>query len=538
MLFTVARLAVATLLLSGTLYVALVSSPSLWSFTPSFLAALIATTYGAALASALWLRRAPHPQWVAQLQVATDILLTTGMVYITGGTSSGFTFLYGISVLMAALVAGAGTARIAGGSAIGLYALLTVGLATGWIDAPPDQRTEVYELPPRELLFTATVNGLGLLLVTLLSSNLAARIQTAGGLLRAAEESAAELARLNNDIVRSLTSGLITTDREGIIRLVNPIGLQMFKVEAEKVIGTNVRELLPLSESLAELHNKGDLRRHEQSAMRRNGERFPIGYSVTPLVSADGGESGWILVFQDLTEISQLRVAAERAERLAVLGRLSAGLAHEIRNPLSSIAGSVELVRESPRIDKEERHLLSIVLAESERLNELVTTMLQVGKPSELRRSDTDLAQVVREVTAIAQANRAEAAGITIEHRASGSVIASVDVDQFRQVLWNLLKNAIQASPTGSTIGIGIEERGDTAVLSVMDEGAGIDPAQRDRIFDMFYSERTHGAGIGLALVRQIVDAHGGTIEAESNSGRGATFRVTLPKRSSVPGSR
>lgn len=534
-LFTVGRLAVATLLLSGTLNVALVATPSVWSFTPKFLAWLIAATYAIALTAAFWLRRAPRPQLVAQVQVAADILLTTGMVYVTGGTSSGFTFLYGISVLLAALVAGAPTARLAGGAAISLYLAMTIGLATHWLGAPPDQHSDAYALPPRELVFSAAVNGLGLLLVTFLSSNLAARIQTTHGLLQAAEQSAAGLARLNDDIVRSLTSGLITTDPQGMIRMINPIGLQTFKTDAESVLGTDVRGLLPLSTPLTPVEGERDLKRHEGTAQRRNGERFPIGYTVMPLVSATGSENGWIMVFQDLTEIFQLRADAERAQRLAALGRLASGLAHEIRNPLSSIAGSVELVRESPRLDDEERHLLSIVLAESARLNELVSTMLQVGKPTHPRRAETDLAQVVREVTAIAQADRGEAAGITIRHKADKPVMASVDVDQIRQVLWNLLKNAIQASPTASTVEIRVEDQGECAMLAVADQGAGIDPAQRERIFDMFYSERTHGAGIGLALVRQIVDAHGGTIEADSNLGAGATFRVTLPKRASGP---
>jgi signal transduction histidine kinase len=157
-----------------------------------------------------------------------------------------------------------------------------------------------------------------------------------------------------------------------------------------------------------------------------------------------------------------------------------------------------------------------------------------VSKPVAPRRIETDIAQVAREVTAMAQANRAEGSGILIRHRADATVFATVDEDQIRQVLWNLLKNAIQASPKGSSIDIAVDQTNDEVILSVTDQGVGIDPSQRDRIFDMFYSERTHGAGIGLALVRQIVDGHGGSIEAAGNPGPGATFRVTLPKRPPV----
>lgn len=535
LLITVGRLAVATVLLSGTLYAAMVARPWLWSFTPRVLAGLIAATYTAALGSALWLRLSREPLLIARTQVATDILLTTGMIYVTGGGSSGFTFLYGISVLMAALVAGSETARAAGAASVALYLGLALGLASGWIEAPPDQVAESYGLTTREVFFGVTVNVLGLSLVTVLSNNLAERIQTAGGLLRAAEESAAELARLNDDIVRSLTSGLVTTEPNGRVRMVNPTGLQMLRLTAENAVGRDVHELLPLRAPLSVLSDEGENKRHEDIARRANGESFPLGYSVTPLISADGVESGWIVVFQDLTEISLLRAEAERAQHLASLGRLAAGLAHEIRNPLSSIAGSVEMVRDSSSLDAEDRHLLSLVLTESERLNELVSTMLQVSKPVAPRRIETDIAQVAREVTAMAQANRAEASGIFIRHRAEGTVLAIVDEDQMRQVLWNLLKNAIQASPKGSSIDIAVVQTDDEVILSVTDQGVGIDPSQRDRIFDMFYSERTHGAGIGLALVRQLVDGHGGTIEARSNVGPGATFRVALPKRPSEP---
>jgi signal transduction histidine kinase len=259
----------------------------------------------------------------------------------------------------------------------------------------------------------------------------------------------------------------------------------------------------------------------------------PIGYSISRLTNIDGTAIGALVLFQDLSEIARLREVAARQERLAVLGRLSAGLAHEIRNPLGSISGSVQLVRESPDLDDEERKLLGIILDEVERLDDLVSTMLQVGRPREPQRSYEDLRQTVDTVVEMARRGPAAAKGVTIErHVPRDSVPAWVDRDQVRQVLWNLVKNALQASPTGTVVRVMTMRKPDgSAVLEVSDEGQGIDPGQRDKVYNMFYSERTHGAGIGLALVRQIVDAHAGTIEIQSEQHQGATFIVTFPTR-------
>jgi signal transduction histidine kinase len=226
----------------------------------------------------------------------------------------------------------------------------------------------------------------------------------------------------------------------------------------------------------------------------------------------------------------RLREAATRAERLAVLGRLSAGLAHEIRNPLSSISGSVELVRSSERLEEDDRRLLGIVLREVERLDDLVSTMLLVGKPREPLRRRHDLRQLVEEVVAMARRGPASDSGVHITTELPDEpVYAWVDGDQIRQVLWNLVKNALQASPHASTVCVRTRPGDGVALFEVIDEGRGIDKHQRERIYDMFHSERTHGAGIGLALVRQIIDAHGGHIDIISEQHQGATFVVSVP---------
>jgi two-component system sensor histidine kinase PilS (NtrC family) len=538
-LFMGMRLGVATLLLGGTLLVALDNSRGADSFTPRFLMTLIAAIFGGSLVFSLWLLGTQHRPHVAIAQVAGDLIITTALVYITGGAGSGFTFLYGVAVLMAAMVVGPMPARLAGATSVVLYTVLIVSLSLRWLPPPPDQSVEAYQLPLTELVYAALLNVLGLCLVTLLAGGLSARLLSAGGQLAAAEANAATLARLNADIVRSLTSGLLTTDLAGHIHTINPAAVEMLGSDPFSLIGEPAANYLPVDVSLIvarPLAADSGIARAEGRATRLDGSRFPVGYSLNPLNNLDGTLIGTLVLFQDLSEIVQLREKAARGERLAVLGRLSAGLAHEIRNPLSSISGSVELVRDSVDLEDEDRRLLGIVLREVGRLDDLVSTMLQVGRPREPLRERHDLRPIVAEVVEMAHRGPALDAGVVMEHSLPAEpVYAYADGDQIRQVLWNLVKNALQASPSGSHVRVRARcVPPDAAVFEVIDQGRGIDASQREKVYDMFHSERTNGAGIGLALVRQIIDAHHGSVDIISEQHRGATFVVTLPSHAAA----
>jgi two-component system sensor histidine kinase PilS (NtrC family) len=528
-LLAATRLGVATALLGGALTFALENQRGVDSFTPRFLIGLIVTMYGTTLAFVAWQLRSERKALAIQGQIVLDLMLATALVYVTGGASSGFTFLYGVTVMMAALVAGPFASWGAGALALVLYAGLCLSFAMRWLAFPLDQSPDSYFLPPVELVRAGLVNVLGLLLVTVLAGRLAARVRVTGGRLKIAEANAAYLTKLNEDIVRSLASGLLTTDPQSNVQTINPTGLTIFRAQDPKsVIGKAIIHLFPFYRPEVTA-----VARAEGIAPRMDGSEFLIGYSVNPLTNAEGENLGSVVVFQDLTELALLRDAAKRAERLAILGSLSAGLAHEIRNPLSSISGCIEMVRESKCLNEQEGRMLSIVLNETERLNELVTTMLTLGKPISLRRESQDLRLLVSEVVEMVGRRPVEQLSIKVEALLPREpVTAWVDGDQIRQVLWNLIKNATQASPHGATVRVSAKYRNpDRALLEVSDEGMGIEPGQRERIFDLYYSDRTHGAGIGLALVRQIIDAHGGSIDVESSPQRGATFTVTVPVR-------
>lgn len=510
------RVAVATLLLGGAITVALVEGRPLDGFTPRASLLLVATSYAVSASFAIWLIKSGPRRASAIAQVSFDLALTTALVYLSGGVGSVLTVLFGVTVLEAAITLGRGAARVTAGVALSAQLALGYAVATGLLGAPPDQDPRHFSLEASELGFALLSNGVALLLVAILAGSLAERLRDAGGRLEEVEASAARLAQLNADIVGSLNAGLVTLDAEDVVMSANPAALSILGVTDDRpLLGGPLSRCLPgVTEGRGETETSGP-----------GGAPIVIGYTRTPLTRAEG-ES--LLLFQDLTELRELRAQAERAERHAVLGRLASGLAHEIRNPLGSISGSVQLVRESTALDAEDRHLLGVVLDEVERLNELVTSMLDVGRRREARKAKVDLTRLARDLVAVARGDTT-LARVQLQLEAPEELTAEVDANQVRQLLWNLLKNAVQASPSEGVVRIRLWSEGAVVLLEVEDQGPGIMEPDRSRLFDMFWSKRSHGIGLGLALVKQITDAHDGTVTVDEGADGGTRFRVALP---------
>lgn len=508
------RLATASLLIGGVLFLA----PPVGSFFATAVRALIAMAFGVSLLSLVLLSRVPA-RALSRAQLAFDVTLVTGLVYLTGGISSVFSFLYGAVVLVAAFVGTVRTTSTVAGSALSIFVCLGIGMANGWIPGPVGQNPAAYTPSAAELANALLRNVVGLVVIGGLATSLVDRLRRTTGDLERAKESARSYARLTEDIVRSISSGLVTVDHEGTVRSANPAALILFRATERDLVGA------PLARFFPELATETLHVRSEGAGHRPDGTTFPVGFTRMPLRSNDGRESGALVAFQDLTEITQLRRKAQQTERLAVLGGLAAGVAHEIRNPLGSISGSVELVRDGATLGDEDRRLLDMVLKEVERLNELVTSMLEVGRGGD-DRAPTDLTPIVAEVVEVA---RRGAPDTPIELSTEGPAIAVARGPQMRQVLWNLLRNAIQFSPAGAPVTVSIASTDGEVRIAVRDRGPGIAEADRAHVFDVHFTRRRHGFGLGLALVKQIVDLHEGSIEVESAPGAGSNFVVTIP---------
>jgi two-component system, NtrC family, sensor histidine kinase HydH len=236
-------------------------------------------------------------------------------------------------------------------------------------------------------------------------------------------------------------------------------------------------------------------------------------------------------------ELALATERADQAERMAGLGRLAAGLAHEIRNPLGSIAGSIQLLRTARGLSDEDQRLCDIIQRETARLNDLVTDMVDLSKPKKPMFASVDAARVAREVVALTARSGRAVSDVEVSYSGLDAAPIWADGAQLRQMIWNLVRNAVQASSPGDSVEVAVEIIGKSTWLRVSDRGAGIDEAARERLFDAFFTTRSQGTGMGLAVVKRIADEHAFSIAVDSSRGRGATFRVNLgaPRASQPP---
>ncbi len=372
--------------------------------------ATAAVAFGTTAAYAFALRRERWQRAMAHMQLVTDQITWTAIVYISGGVTSGSTSLYGLTCLSGAILVGTEGALSAAAAGTTFYLALCFGFAQGWLKPPSDQAADAYLVRAGEMVYPAFSTVLAMVVVTLLASYLAERLRFFGGRLEDANRRALE------------------------------------------------------------------------------------------------------------------------AERLAGLGKLAAGLAHEIRNPLGSIRGSIELLRTGGDLSVEDKHLCQIIEQETARLNQLVTDMIDLSRPREPTLHEIDLAQVVASVVELAKSS-ARGEDVTVRYHGPPSLVVVADRGQMHQVLWNLVRNAMQVSSAGSEVIVGLDQTEDgSARLSVHDSGPGVAESERERLFDAFFTTRKHGVGIGLAVVKQIVDGHGFHIAVDSDGERGTTFAVRIPK--------
>jgi two-component system sensor histidine kinase PilS (NtrC family) len=271
-----------------------------------------------------------------------------------------------------------------------------------------------------------------------------------------------------------------------------------------------------------------DLSPRERSEALFQGGRVAFGYAVSALVDRKGEARGNILIFQDLSKVKRLEEDLRRADRLAAVGRLAAGLAHEIRNPLASLSGSVEVLRENLDPGPDDNQLFTIVLRETERLNRLVTNFLHYARPEKASYSEVELSTLVDE-TAFFFLQGEGRVGFALENRVPADLKISGDQAQVEQLLLNLLRNSREATTDGVRVVVGGERQGDVVVLSVRDDGPGMAPEVAQRAFEPFFSSKDGGTGLGLATVHRIMENHGGTVALETELGSGTEFRLRFP---------
>jgi two-component system sensor histidine kinase PilS (NtrC family) len=509
------RLATVTVLLGGT---AIVN----WQFgaraipavTPLY--AVVIATYGASLVFSVLLRLRALERTVAVAQIVLDVAIAVAVVATTGLSESVFVFMFVLAIVNGAIL----LHRAGAIAALALVLVGYYGLVFGLHPSPELLRTTLF------------AHGAAFAATAALASWLTEQLRRTDERLAESESDLAAVTALHESIVQSVTSGLLTLDLRGRVTFLNRAGEQIIGLSLDRLFGEPADRWFPT------FAREG---RDEAEYVTPDGERRLLGYTVFDLHGRDR-RVGTAVIFQDLTGLRAMEEAMERSKRLADLGTVAAGLAHELRNPLASISGCVELLRAAQGLSPEDQRVMGIVLRETARLDALLTRFLEFTRPAPLQRVATDLAVVAGETLDVFAADPA-AAGLRLE-RALMPTRASCDPDQLRQLTWNLLANAAQAireAARGGVVTVSCEPSPDGgAVLVVADDGPGIPAAVAARIFTPFFTTKPTGTGLGLAVAHRIVDAHGGAIVVESAPGEGARFTVRLPPAPSdaaaVPG--
>jgi two-component system sensor histidine kinase PilS (NtrC family) len=506
----------------------------------------VAFAFGATVLYGVLLPRIRRPQRFAAINIATDIALVSALVHFSGGPESVFAFLYLLVATYGALLFDRRGALITAGLGVVSYGAVLLAARA----LRPDSLGEGH--PTMVLLTVWAVHGGAIVLVAALSSFLAAELRRTGEALRRSTSELRDLAQLHQRTVESLMSGLLTTDPEGRITSFNPEAERITGFAAASALGRDVEEVLPgLREAVIErASTQGPHARTRMSFRGGPGGGIHLGAAAYFLRDPAGAPSGYVVIFQDVTAVVAMEEDLRRSERLAAVGELSAAIAHEIRNPLAAISGSIQVLeRTAPRGEGSgvSHRLMGIVVRETDRLNRLITDFLVYARPGPLRLEAVSLRSCVAELTEMLEASPAP--GVELEVDVPEGLGVRADPSQLRQVLWNLALNACQAMPRGGRLSICAAARRDTpsqeplagdrngqeepkdawVEISVRDQGGGIPREAMDQLFQPFFTTKPQGTGLGLATVHRIVQEHGGSIRVESEAGKGTTFHVRLP---------
>lgn len=477
--------------------------------------------------------------WIIEGQLTVDVCIISMMIIVSGGYHSDFVTLYVLPILAASVLR-----RARGGLVIAGYSSLCFGLIVasqyGLVIPRPDVwglRVDPRPLPlPRYAFYSVGLYSLAFLAVARLTGYLSESLDRSESHLRDASTAIADLQALNQHVIDSMTGGLAATDRAGRVVIFNRAAEAITGLPAARVQGRPATEVLQLPEALVQTLPgiAADSRGHRASYVYRHpdGRAVEIGLTVGPLVTSSG--CGYLFAFQDVTELRRLEREAELQKRLAAVGQMAAGIAHEIRNPLASMSGSMQVLRQELALTPDQAQLFDIVLRESERLNQTIRDFLSYARPQQGPPLPVDLGEVVRDAAQLLRNSPDCTAAHRVEvETASGMTILGVEA-QMRQIVWNLATNALRAMPSGGVLRLAVRGRvvegQDSVVLSVSDDGVGIAPEEVDRIFQPFHGGFAKGAGLGLAIVHRIVTEHGGSIQVQSEKGQGTEISITMPR--------
>ncbi len=465
-----------------------------------------------------------------RIQFFLDALLITWLVWRTGDLTSPYITLYIVLISVASIFLRPNATLLTAGVCTVMFVMLATLSLTGAIE------TSGPILEAGKASQVISFHVVALLVVGLLASRLSEG-RSSGLELRKTAQTLASLRLLHERIVESIRSGLITTDLEGVIFTSNTAANEITGFRSEQMSGTSIYDLFgdirePIDLSLAAAGDGEQLPRFEANLRTPDGFAVRIGFSVSLLFSESREATGLIITFQDLTEIRSMEESVRRKDRLAAVGRVAAGLAHEIRNPLGAMRGAIQVLESSTKPESMQASLMEIILKESDRLNDIITNFLGYARPAAGEFIETDIREAVMDTVTLLKHSPdvKDSHQITTDLGDFPSVI-SADPTQLKQIFWNLARNALQAMPNGGTLNVATEPLPNNRIrIRFDDTGHGMTPEQVEQLFEPFSNSTSGGTGLGLSIVYQIVKDHNGAINVRSREGKGTVITVELPR--------
>lgn len=522
--FLFCRVLVITLFLGGAIVyqfrAGVVQQPAVLIYLYVF----VAVSYLQTIISSLVLPTVRNRRLFTQSIIVWDLIFSISIIYITDGVESRFSFLFLLNIISSAIFLSRKEVIFVASAATILYGSL---LDLQFYDYLPlvEGLTRPEYVSGRDYFFAVFINAIAFFLTAFLAGMLAERQRRSERALERKAIDYEELNSLNQTILECITSGLLIINSAGRIRSFNAAAARITGQSLDSVYDRDIRTVLPGFQVIDATGFKV-VRRGENHFLDQDGQRLVLGYASSEVKDPHGQTVGMLVTFQDLTHLKEMEEQLKRADRLAAVGRLASGMAHEIRNPLASISGSVQLLMEDAQVSPEDRRLMGIVVREAERLSGLLSEFLDFAKPAPVRTTLVDMSALLDELADLLAADR-RFLHLQVRRDYPAGVSVEVDREQFRQVLWNLALNGAEAVDGKGELLLAIDA--DPLAIVVEDSGGGIPEAVRDKIFDPFFTTKDHGTGLGLATVYTILEAHGWGVDVATGQLGGARF-VLQPK--------
>lgn len=534
-LFINARIVVSFLFLASTLLLKF-QDPSVEyeRFQPEVIR-LMAFSFLFSIFSLLALKLGRHNLFLTYLQIIWDLLFVTVLILFTGGILSPYSFLYLVSIMVAGMLLGRREALYTASLCGILYGAILDFQYFGYLSAIGLSQSDAQQAGASHLFYTIFLNLVGFGLTAFITGMLSERARQSEEALQRTSINYDELAQLNSMIVAHSQTGLLTTNVSGKIRVFNPYAEELVGLSQSEVYDRDIENVFPQLSGLLKLPTDSISREFEYKTSE--GLKMILGFRAVSFNDSKGEHAGFIVNFRDITAIRRMETALKKADRLAALGELSARMAHEIRNPLAALCGSVQLLASHGGISEHERRLLAIVTREADRLDSLITEFLAYARPNQPHPQKISLHALIED-TCVFLASDPRLESVRVDNLIASDTEIMVDSNQFRQVFINLLHNAADAMPEGGSITIesSLQFRGTVGdkkmpflQISVTDSGTGITEEAAQHLFEPFWTTKSHGTGLGLAICYRIIEAHGGNLTVEPPSDGGCRFLISLP---------